>query len=441
MPDATIEQVEVELDEDFRSFGRGHLRAMVDGGLLTIQGWALGQNSIATSLVLTDQADRPVARIPIDAQRPDIAGGFPDVPGAGTSGFRVVLRPSGSGSGQIRARVQFEDRSEAELGGLACKVLDGGAGVGAGPGWSPVTPEDSESQKVLFGREGWLYLRGDTNDILGQHTGRVKLGEERRRQWRQVLWDRMAVSEALGIPWVCVVAADKESVYPEYLPEGISPSAHRPVHEFLELAGAVGAPVTYALDRLRAAKEECEVYARTDTHWNFRGAYEGYRIFCEEMLGRGLELEPLGEEDLEWVEGTVDGDLGRKVQPEPLIGPMVRVRFKRPSGRVVFDNGVHNHGRVMRFESDRPGPTCVLFGESFCDFLVPFLQETFGRLVFVHTSMFVPEVLKWERPDVVLSLPLERFLIRVPNDANAFEDLRALALKKGGELPWSTGKA
>ncbi len=439
MAGATIEQVEVELDEDFRNLGRGHFRALVDGDLLTIQGWALGRDTIATSLELTDQAGRRIARIPIDVPRPDIAGGFPGVPGAGTSGFKAVLRPRGDGRDRIRARVEFEDRSQGDLGALTCEVLDGSAGTGTGPSWSPVTAEDSESQKVLFGRDGWLYLRGDTNDILGQHTGRVRFGEEERLRWRRVLWDRIAASGALEIPWVCVVAPDKESVYPEHLPPEVSPSARRPVHEFLELAEAVGAPVSYALDRLVAVKGECEVYAQTDTHWNFRGAYEGYLIFCQELLARGVELEPLGEADLEWVEGAVDGDLGRKVRPEPLTGPMIRVRFKQPRGRVVFDNGVHNHGRVMCFESDRSGPSCVLFGESFCDYLVPFLQETFGRLVFVHTSMFVPEILERERPDAVLSLPLERFLIRVPNDANSFENLRALALKKGGELPWPNG--
>jgi hypothetical protein len=433
---ATIEQVEVEQDEGFREVGWGHLRAFLEDGQLTIQGWALGRDSITTRLELVDQADRKVAEIPIDAERPDIAGGFPEVPGAGTSGFRVVLRARGAGSGRIRALVHFEDRSAVVFAELGCEVSGGAVGAAEGPSWSPVKPADRESEKVTFGKQGWLYLRGDTNDILGQHTGKVQLGEERRAQWRRVLWDRMARSEALGIPWVCVVAPDKESVYPEFLPDEVSPAARRPVHEFLEVADRLEAPVSYALDRLLATKQQCEVYARTDTHWNFRGAHVAYQMLCEELLARGVAVEPLDEEDFEWVEGRVDGDLGRKVRPEPLVGPMIRVRFNRPRGDVVYDNGVHNHGRVMRFQSDRPGPSCVLFGESFCDYLVPFLRETFHRLVFVHTSMFVGEVVERERPDAVLSLPLERFLIRVPNDRNAFEDLRATALRKGGELPW-----
>jgi hypothetical protein len=50
--------------------------------------------------------------------------------------------------------------------------------------------------------------------------------------------------------------------------------------------------------------------------------------------------------------------------------------------------------------------------------------------------MFVTETLEQERPDVILSLPTERFLIRVPDDANALAELRATTLRKGGELPW-----
>jgi hypothetical protein len=92
---------------------------------------------------------------------------------------------------------------------------------------------------------------------------------------------------------------------------------------------------------------------------------------------------------------------------------------------------------VKAFERELPGgPTCVVFGESFAEALLIFLRESFQRLVFVHTSMLIPEILERERPDVVLSIPIERFLVRPPDDREAFAKLEALAVRKGGELPW-----
>jgi len=68
-----------------------------------------------------------------------------------------------------------------------------------------------------------------------------------------------------------------------------------------------------------------------------------------------------------------------------------------------------------------------------------FLKESFRRLVFVHTSMFIEEVLAVERPDAVVSLPVERFLIDVPEDTDALVRLAETVRAKGGELPWDPG--
>jgi len=79
----------------------------------------------------------------------------------------------------------------------------------------------------------------------------------------------------------------------------------------------------------------------------------------------------------------------------------------------------------------------VVFGESFAKNLLVFLQASFRRVAFVHTSMFVREIVEQEHPDVVLSMPVERFLLGVPDDTDSYGRLRQTSLKKGGELPWS----
>jgi alginate O-acetyltransferase complex protein AlgJ len=232
------------------------------------------------------------------------------------------------------------------------------------------------------------------------------------------------------------VAPDKESVYPEHLPAEIVPAQRRPVHEFLEIVEEAGAPVAYALEWLERAKGGPELYAKTDTHWNYRGSYVAYRGFCDLLLRQGLDLDVLGEDRLRWRDEEHEGDLGGKVLPKPTPGVMTEVEVLEPRARLTFDSGVVNHGWVVRFEQAATGRTCVFFGESFAYFLLPYLKETFERLVFVHTSMFIPEIVEWEGADVVLSLPLERFLIRPPDDEDAFAKLRQTVARKGARLPW-----
>jgi alginate O-acetyltransferase complex protein AlgJ len=428
-----IEQVEVDLGPSFEAQGRGHMHGIPEEGKLTIHGWVIGNGAIPVGVELSDQSDRKIADVPIDQRRPDVADAFPEAIGASTPGFKAILRPHGSGVGRIHARVAFDDGSVSEMAVLSCEI-SGAEGEGD-PSWSVVS-EDRENEKVMVGQGGWLYLRRDRNDILAQHTGKLRFESRQLSEWRRTLEGRVRESERRAAVWTCLVAPDKESVYPEHLPAKIVPVERRPIHEFLDVAAEVEAPVLYPLERLRAAKREVDVYPKVDTHWNYRGAYIAYRALCDDLLSRGVDLDVLEDGDVEWIERETEGDLGSKIRPEPIVGTTFGPRLRSPRGRQVADNEIVNHGWVLSFERAQPGPRCVVFGESFTHFLLPFLKESFQRMVYVHTSMFVPEILDRERPDAIVSLPTERFLIQVPDDANAMAELRATALRKGGTLPW-----
>jgi hypothetical protein len=434
---ATSRRVDIELSPDLRVVGRGSLRALDVGDHIGIDGWVLGNELVPKLVEVLDESSRKVVETAIDQPRPDVREAFPDLPGASSCGFHTLLRPPQAGGGELRLRVLFEDGERVELATLTCDA-EGKEPINGDQQWSSVADDERENEKVLHGRNGWLFLRADTNDIVGQQTGRVRLGPEGKARWRRTLKARIEATERLEIPWVCLVVPDKESVYPEHLPEAIEPVGHRPVHEFLGVAAECGAPVAYALDWLEPAKANAELYATTDTHWNYRGAYIAYLALCDLLAKQGVDLDVVEQDRVRWSHVEFEGDLGSKVLPRPLKGRTVHGEVIGSESRLTFDNDVQNHGWVRRFEKPVGSRTCLLFGESFSYHLLPFLNETFDRVVFVHTSMFIPEVVELEEADVVLSLPLERFLIRVPDERDAFEQLQATAARKGAELPWPT---
>lgn len=435
MRQATNRQVDIELSPELRAVGRGFVRALDVNDHIGIDGWVLGERSKPTAVEFLDESSRRFAEASVDEPRDDVRDAFPDQPGTSECGFVALLHPPECGSSVVLLRVVFEDGTEADLATLTCAGDDGGP-PDPDSRWSSVADEERESEKVLHGRNGWLFLREDSNNIVGQQTGTVKLGPDGRAKWHRTLESRIEASERLGVSWACFVVPDKESVYPEHLPESIEPAEQRPVHEFLEVAEAVGAPVVYGLDRLAQAKPEAELYATTDTHWNYRGAYIAYRVLCEQLAEQGVALDLVDEERVRWIDLEFEGDLGSKVRPQPIVGRTVYCEVAGSESELTFDNDVQNHGWVKRFEKPDEGRTCVLFGESFSYHLFPFLKETFERLVFVHTSMFIPEIVEREEADVVLSAPLERFLIRVPDEADAYRALKATAARKGARLPW-----
>lgn len=438
-----LQVVNVELSDEITGFGAGQFRAFPEFGDLVLQGWLVTESSKELMIELRKSDGDAIARVPVSTMRPDIADAFPAIAGAERSGFRLHLRPAVGGSAHILVVALLEsDDLEFVLGEFDAVVSSGpallpGLGNGAGEVDWELTAADGESAKVLYGKDGWLFLRRDSNDVLGQLTGKIDLDSSDRESWRSLLAQRMRKSNELGTRWECLIAPDKEIVYPERLPPEIVPSDRRPIQDILEVASDLDAPLTYLLDDLLLAKAGGDVYFVNDTHWNHRGAYVAYQALVDQ-IGEDMEIDRVSEDRITWYSATAVGDLGEKCYPEPVAAAGIRARIDKPRAEVLFDNSVKNHGRVIIFERrDLPSAsTCVVFGESFADNVLPFLRESFRRLVFVHTSMYVEEIIRIEAPDVVVTLPVERFLLKIPSDRDAFRRLQATADKKGGQLPW-----
>jgi hypothetical protein len=409
-------------------------------------GWVVGNDSASTDLKIWS-GDELVAQAPVDMKRPDVAAAHPGLPGAADSGFRVILEPENLGTdvlaveadlanglavsvGTLRVEVQPSWRAKLSPWRLARWPRERSAEIH----WAVLSPPE-EREKVLVGKDGWLFLRRDSNDVIGQQTGQVRLGRRQRKAWQRLLCERTARAANLDAVWQCLIIPDKEFLYSEYLPDGLTSAGRRPVHEILDLAISIGAPVDYALADLEAAKAQEQLFPKTDTHWNQRGSYVAYRSLCRGLAMQGLEVPVLSEGTIFWSRAEAPGGLGLKLYPEA-TSATIRADLPEHRAGLVSDNRILNHGRVMVFEQDRTdGMSAVIFGESFVQNMLLFLKESFRRLVFVHTSTMAAGVLEHEKPDVILSVPLERFLVRVPDDRNALlrlceEAARKLALNR-----------
>jgi hypothetical protein len=282
-----------------------------------------------------------------------------------------------------------------------------------------------DRHKVLIGRDGWLFLQNDANDVIDQYTGHVRLSRRDLRRWWRLLARRMDTAAALDAAWLHVIVPEKIATYPELLPDGVAAAARRPVDEILDLAADLGAPVLYPLEELRAAKTAGgpAVFCATDIHFTQYGAFIVYQTTCRELRASGVDVDALPAEAIRWREYRTTGDLGSKLEPAP-TSVNVRAVVREPRARLVFDNQVLNHGRAMIFErDDGAGPRAVVFGQSSSNYLLTFLKESFSRVAFLHTDTMPREILARERPDVILTIPGERFIVRVPDDASAMPQI------------------
>jgi alginate O-acetyltransferase complex protein AlgJ len=276
-----------------------------------------------------------------------------------------------------------------------------------------------QDDKVIRGKEGWLFLAGDRNDVLAQHTGELLLKPDQLEHWRVVLERRKRALAELGAEYLFAIAPDNHAVYPEFLPDGVDHVEHRPVSQLCDHLEGRDSPVEpiYPLAELLEAKRERVVCMSSDTHWNEYGAFVVYSRLADQ-IERTVPMRRVSEEEVVFPEVNTVGDLGHKLRPG-FAEPSTVAFMRHVSAALVADNRVEGVGAVIETECPDATGSCVLVGDSYAWSLMRFFAESFRHFTFVHMATVDLDFVARRRPDVVVNMTAERFLIAVPEDDGA----------------------
>jgi len=285
--------------------------------------------------------------------------------------------------------------------------------------------------KVIEGKDGWLYLGRDRNDVISQVTGKFRLSGQALLRWQLVLEMRAAWIERLGGRYVMLVPPNSHAAYPEHLPDEVVMSEDRPVRQIEKALRERDsyARMVYPLEQLRAGHAVRHTYSLTDSHWNAWGAFLAYREAMA-AIDDGSGRRVLDANDVEFTERVVVGDLGNKVEPRR-EAVQIGAKVRDAKARLVSDNRVRNNGRVVVYECEEASEgTCVVFGDSFSYATLRFFAESFRRLVFGHTVQVDADTVFQERPLAAINIMNERFLRQVPDDMAGRSLRKRAGLKK-----------
>ena len=287
---------------------------------------------------------------------------------------------------------------------------------------SPVVSsiDSSDRNKVLLGKDGVLFLKEDSNNVLAQISGQL-FAESSKEEWRKILKNRRIEAAARDMPMVNLVVPDKERVYSDKLPDGLSVSDFSTFDQWkhiYELArnGVNGWALCYPLDTLKAGRNTCETYSKGDTHWNYYGAYLAYHDLISSMpnAAKCVPLEiPLHEFTMNYQNADLLGKLGGACVEKQVVVNYTKIKTEQTA-----NNGKWLVGRCVRYKSTLVGcakKKVLVFHDSFGPFLERYLASSFAETQFVWS----PDVL-WDdvdayKPDIVVIEQVERFLVRAPN--------------------------
>ena len=269
---------------------------------------------------------------------------------------------------------------------------------------------------VIKGRNGWFFYGED--DSVEDYTRVDPFTPEALANWRHALERARDWLRTQKVAYVFTVAPDKHVIYPDEMPESLTPVNDRSrtdqLFHALEGSGVAAVDVRPALIR---AKAENRVYQKTDTHWNDLGALAAYQEIIAAVRAQVPSVPAAwSRDDFEVTPLDVDGldlagmmGLKRVLRETDLVLVPRRPRQARvvdPAGAAPTDE----EGHLVTEIAGSTLPRAVVFRDSFMSRVAPFLSEHFSRVVYLWQNDFDAEAVRKERPAVVIQEIVGRHL-------------------------------
>jgi hypothetical protein len=287
----------------------------------------------------------------------------------------------------------------------------------------------SSSRQVALGQESWLFLNGEQS--LEDYRATEPFSPDELDRWQQVLQARQRWLAERGVKYVLVVAPNKQTIYPEYLPPAINRAgpASRLDQLLARLRACTDLAVVDLRESLLRAKAREKLYFQTDTHWNDRGAYWGYHQLVNTLASWFADLRPRPRSAFKDQEfGGFSGDLARMIGLSEILHEddvTLVPRQPRRARPATAEGYGETHRQLppdqLSFAMACPDPRlprAVVFRDSFGLALVPHLAEHFSRSVYffqptLDTDQYLLDTgaVERERPDVVIQEIVERRLM------------------------------
>lgn len=291
--------------------------------------------------------------------------------------------------------------------------------------------------KVIVGKEGWLFQARKNKEPgdAGYFPSIQPFTASELEEWRKKLEQRHQWLARRGIYYLLILAPDKSSIYPEFLPDSLRPfyrnSRLDQLVDYLEKHSTI--PVLDLKKALLAAKKKSVIYYKTDSHWNEYGACIAYGEIIKHLASV--------------LEAKIKIKTSGKIQPMTVKDFRVRIKKREQSGgnlaiMLALQDTVFREKRIkLRHRTpyrarrvpvpenynlpsvkpavtERPGadfPKTVMFHDSFARKLKPFLSRHFSRIVYLRDwgFHFHAFIIGAETPKIVLDEVAEHFLYNV----------------------------
>ena len=288
-----------------------------------------------------------------------------------------------------------------------------------------VVLKTSPQKKWIIGKDNWEFIT--LNNMVEDFRGLDPYRQKELETIRKKMQTRQYLLQRLGIQYVVVIAPNKQTIYPEYLPDNIKKV--NPETRLDQLVTFLqGSDVNFLDIRtpLLAAKKKELLYLPKNSHWNEKGAFVAYQAVIN-YLNKwypGLKTLDASQLSIENKRSTRPGIyntvglfdenvphltiVGKKASPDTRYDDFVK----------LFKNRYREaYKKPIVSKNDSGTYKIAVFRDSFFTDLHPFFSESFNQAIYFYepyNEQVISQLLYSNfKPDIILEEMVERDLWRV----------------------------
>jgi len=288
---------------------------------------------------------------------------------------------------------------------------------------------------ITVGTNNWLYEgEDDANFILGMKP----IADSMISLMIEELNSRQEYCKSVGAEFRLVIIPNKLTIYPEHWPAHFRLAKKYPTPVELLLSRSAGkctVPILYLRDSLMQHKAGSPLYPSTDSHWNHIGTYFGYRSIVRWLRNDpSLSIVPLSDitttidtvrySDLSYILGMElwkDTIYNCILPNNPLVKQVNEPSY--PCDTSWFSYCWEHHQTFI--STDTTLPRILIMRDSFTNTLMRgLLAPNFSRCTFIWDywqHKLNKEIVSSEKPDIVVCMMNERFLLNLVKYRNRDE--------------------
>ena len=265
---------------------------------------------------------------------------------------------------------------------------------------------------VLEGKDGWLYYT--VGEAVDHYSGLLQFTPEQLHDWQVLLEARRDWLAKRGISFLFVVAPDKHSIYPEYLPSwAVKVRPQTKLDQFVAYMHEHSTvPILDLREVVVNAKQTRPTFLKIDAHWNLFGAFVAYQEIMRALAREHPGLDaPLPLADFTVTnELKMGGDLARFIGVNMTESNYFNFTAKPELPRFSTELSPPEHPQTPKFTKNPSAKgRVIVFQDSFALGWIPFFGYHFNQVTYLWQYNLDPAWIEREKPDLVIMEMNERF--------------------------------